>query len=241
MARFLYIARDAAGKKVTGVEEGTNEEDLISRLQNMNLTVVSIMGTGGKEEYKKAAVASAGRPTFAVNRHYGVNSNDLVLLCRQLATLLGSGVTILASLETIGKQVTSTKLFNVIKALQHDMEAGLSFHETLGKHKDVFSELWINLVESGEASGNLAVVLDRLAMYLERNAEFKRKIVSAMIYPSILLMGSMGALLFLTIKIVPTFAEVFKGFDITLPGPTIVLMNVSDFIRKYIHILNRIF
>lgn len=236
MSRFLYIARDSQGKKVSGFEEGTNEDELISRLQNMGLTIVSV-SVVGKEENTKAVSDATGRPTFALKRHYGVNSNDLVLLCRQLATLLGSGVTILASLETISKQVTSTKLYHVLKSLQKDMEQGLSFHETLAKHKDVFSELWINLVESGEASGNLAVVLDRLAMYLERNAEFKRKIVSALIYPCILLAGSLGALLFLTIKIVPTFAEVFQGFDITLPGPTLVLMKVSDFIRKYIFYL----
>jgi type IV pilus assembly protein PilC len=233
MARFMYVARDGQGKRVSGIEEGTNEEDLISRLQNMDLTVVSITAAA-RDELNRAMSEMSGRPTFALRRHFGVQASDLVLFCRQLATLLGSGVTILASLETISKQVTSRRLYEVIKNLQRDMEQGLSFHETLEKHKDIFSELWINLVESGEASGNLAVVLDRLAMYLERNAEFKRKLVSALIYPTILLAGSMGALLFLTIKIVPTFAEVFKGFNVTLPGPTLVLMAVSDFIRRYI-------
>jgi type IV pilus assembly protein PilC len=233
MARFMYIARDSQGKKVSGIEEGTSEEDLISHLQNRDLTVVSI-SSSGQEEMNKAYHEASGRPTFALKSHFGVNAGDLVLFCRQLATLLGSGVTILASLETISKQVTSRRLYEVIKNLQKDMEQGLSFHETLEKHKDIFSELWINLVESGEASGNLAVVLDRLAMYLERNAEFKRKLISALIYPCILLAGSLGALLFLTIKIVPTFAEVFKGFNVDLPGPTLVLMAVSEFIRKFI-------
>ncbi|HNQ50637.1 MAG: type II secretion system F family protein [Candidatus Omnitrophica bacterium] len=233
MARFMYIARDSQGKKVTGIEEGTSEEELIGRLQNMDLTVISIM-SAGKVDLNKAMGEVSGRPRFALKRHLGVNANDLVLFCRQLATLLGSGVTILASLETIAKQVTSTRLYGVIKDLQKEMEQGLSFHETLEKHKDIFSELWINLVESGEASGNLAVVLDRLAMYLERNAEFRRKLISALIYPAILLAGSLGALLFLTIKIVPTFAEVFRGFNLDLPMPTQVLMTVSEFIRKFI-------
>ncbi|HQQ06817.1 MAG TPA: type II secretion system F family protein, partial [Candidatus Omnitrophota bacterium] len=233
MARFMYIARDSQGKKVTGIEEGTSEEELIGRLQNMDLTVISIM-SAGKVDLNKAMGEVSGRPRFALKRHLGVNANDLVLFCRQLATLLGSGVTILASLETIAKQVTSTRLYGVIKDLQKEMEQGLSFHETLEKHKDIFSELWINLVESGEASGNLAVVLDRLAMYLERNAEFRRKLISALIYPAILLAGSLGALLFLTIKIVPTFAEVFRGFNLDLPVATQVLMTVSEFIRKFI-------
>jgi len=233
MARFMYIARDKAGHKVTGIEDATNDEELIQRLQSMELTVVSVMSSSNTE-LNKAMGEASGRPSFVSRRHFGVNASDLALFCRQLATLLGSGVTILASLETIGKQVTSNRLYTVIKSLQKEMEQGLSFHEALEKHKDIFSELWINLVESGEASGNLAVVLDRLAMYLERNAEFKRKLISALIYPSILLVGCLGALLFLTIKIVPTFAEVFQGFDLDLPGPTKVLMAVSEFIRKYI-------
>ncbi|MEW6100744.1 MAG: type II secretion system F family protein, partial [Candidatus Omnitrophota bacterium] len=102
----------------------------------------------------------------------------------------------------------------------------------LAKHKKVFSELWINLVESGEASGNLAVILSRLASYLERNMSFKRKIISAMIYPLILLGASLIALLFLTIKIIPTFAELFKGFNITLPLLTRWLIYFSEAMRK---------
>ncbi|HOW42678.1 MAG TPA: type II secretion system F family protein [Candidatus Omnitrophota bacterium] len=232
MARFFYVARDVTGKRVAGNEEAVNEEDLISRLQGMELTVVEVSAAGKSDQGRFTSDTAGIAPgTKFRHRHFGISSTDLVLFCRQLATLLGSGVTILASLETIGKQVGSQRLYTIIKNLQKDMEGGLSFHETLARHKDVFSELWVNLVESGEASGNLAVVLDRLANYLERNAEFKRKLISSLIYPAILLFGSLGALLFLTIKIVPTFAEVFKGFNVELPRPTIILMAVSDFIR----------
>jgi type II secretory pathway component PulF len=92
----------------------------------------------------------------------------------------------------------------------------------------------VNLVESGEASGNLAVVLSRLASYLERNAAFKRKVISALIYPALLFFAATGALFFLTVKIIPTFAEVFQGFNITLPFLTRVLIKVSFIIRKTI-------
>jgi type IV pilus assembly protein PilC len=113
------------------------------------------------------------------------------------------------------------------------MEAGLSFHEAMAKHPKVFSELWVNLVESGEASGNLAVVLSRLATYLERAAAFKTKMISAMIYPAILLVASIGALIFLSIKIIPTFAILFKGFNIELPLLTKILISFSGFLRKF--------
>ena len=232
MAKFNYAARDNRGNRVSGVEEAVNEDDLINRLQGRALLVLEV-SPADESQGMGSGVPGGTMPQFNVKKHFGVHSEDLVLFCRQLATLLGSGVTILASLETIGKQVNSTKLFNVIKNLRTDMEAGLSFHEALARHKGVFSDLWVNLVESGEASGNLAVVLERLAAYLERNAEFNRKLISNLIYPCILLVGSFGALLFLTIKIVPTFAEVFKGFNLDLPLPTLMLMAVSDAIRKY--------
>jgi type IV pilus assembly protein PilC len=117
------------------------------------------------------------------------------------------------------------------------METGLSFHEAMAKHPDVFSDLWINLVESGEASGNLAMVLNRLANYLERNSIFKKKVISALIYPIILMVAAMSALLFLTIKIIPTFADLFKGFNIQLPLLTQILVGISNFIRHYMIVI----
>lgn len=233
MAKFIYVARDGSGKRVTGSLEGNNEEEVINRLQAMELLVLEVYPEAASQGVAIAAesslkVAGQGR------KHYNIQSGDLVLLCRQLATLLGAGVTILKSLETISRQVASTKLYAVIGNLKKNMEGGLSFHEALSKEPTVFSDLWVNLVESGEASGNLAIVLDRLAIYLERNAEFQRKLVSSMIYPCILLFASFVALLFLTIKIVPTFAEVFKSFNITLPLPTLILLGVSSFVRKTI-------
>ena len=234
MAKFIYVARDKTGKKVTGVMEATGEEDLVSRLQTMDLIVVNILPASA--ESMDALIPDTGKIIrgFKTRRHSGVANSDLVLFCRQLTTLLGAGVTILKSMETISKQVASQKLYNIIEDLKKNMEQGLSFHEALAKHPAVFSDLWVNLVESGEASGNLAIVLDRLALYLERNAEFKSKVVSAMIYPGILMVASSGALLFLTIKIVPTFAEVFKSFNVAMPKPTQILILVSDLTRKYL-------
>ena len=167
------------------------------------------------------------------HKHYRISADDLVLFCRQLATLLGAGVTILKSLDIIKQQVSSTRLSDVIADLQRNMEGGLSFHEAMRKHGKVFSELWINLVESGEASGNLALVLNRLASYLEKQAAFKQKVVSALVYPIILMVASVGALLFLTIKIIPTFVELFKGFNVKLPLLTQVLVVVSTALRQY--------
>ena len=125
----------------------------------------------------------------------------------------------------------------VITDLQRKMEGGLSFHEAMAKHPKVFSALWINLVESGEASGNLAVVLNRLAGYLERNAAFRNKVISALVYPVILLLAGTAALLFLSLWIIPTFAKVFQGLNIKLPMLTIFLVNMSTFLKNYFLII----
>jgi len=232
MDRFFYIARDAEGKKISGFEEASSQEEVINRLQARNFIVVSIV-----PEYKgtvaglKPEVLAKARLRFRRNR---VSSDDLTLLCRQLATLLAAGVSILKSLDIISMQVPSRRLYIILKSLQKDMEAGLSLHESMAKHPKVFSDLWVNLVESGEASGNLAVVLSRLAGYLERNAAFKRKIISALVYPAILFVASSGAMLFLTIKIIPTFSELFQGFNVTMPFLTQVLIKLSFFVRKTI-------
>ena len=232
MPKFFYIARDKTGNKVTGVEEAANQDDTITRLQAKNLIVISVIpeaGEGGRVSITPDRVMKQ-RVTLKHNR---ITGTELTLFCRQLATLLGAGVTILKSLDIITQQVASKRFYQVIKDLEKSMEAGLSFHEAIGKHPKVFSELWINLVESGEASGNLAMVLSRLAGYLERDAAFKKKIVSALIYPAILMCAGLSALLFMTIRIIPTFVEIFKGFNIQLPFLTQVLLNISFFIRHF--------
>lgn len=229
MPKFIYIARDSNGEKITGSEEASSADELIGRLQLRNLVVVNIA-----PEVKEPAAASMIKAPVKQQkfRHYGIGADDLVIFCRQLATLLGAGVTILKSLDIISKQVYSYKFYNILKELEKHMEAGLSFHEAISKYPKVFSELWTNLVESGEASGNLAVVLSRLATYLERRAAFKRKIISSLIYPIILMVVAIGALLFLTLKIIPTFAELFKGFNVALPFLTQVLINISFILKK---------
>lgn len=234
MPKFFYITRDKFGKKESGVEEASNQEEVISRLQAKDLFVVNIFSEFA-EQHGSAGVISNVVPKVRFKpKHFRITGDDMVLFCRQLATLLGAGVTILKSLDIISKQVSSQRLYKVIKELQKNMEAGLSFHETMAKQPTVFSDLWVNLVESGEASGNLAMVLTRLCGYLERNAAFRKKIISALIYPVILMVAGTSALLFLTIKIIPTFVELFKGFDITLPLLTRMLVAVSNFIRRYI-------
>ncbi|MBM3243717.1 MAG: type II secretion system F family protein [Candidatus Omnitrophica bacterium] len=231
MPRFFYIARDRKGNKVTGTEESVNQDEAVNKIQAKDLILVNIIPAQPEDKSPvQSDLLIKGR---VAPKHSRVTSADLTLFCRQLATLLGAGVTILRSLDVISLQVTSKRLYQTIRELEKHMESGLSLHEAVAKYPEVFSELWVNLVESGEASGNLAMVLSRLASYLERDAAFKKKIISALIYPLILMFAGLGALIFMTVKIIPTFAQIFSGFNIELPLLTKILLGVSVFIRKY--------
>lgn len=235
MPKFYYIARNRAGVKETGIEESLTQEDAVAKVQSKGLIVVNIIPEGS-ESFGNSSTDSSVRLRLKA-KHGRITREDLMLFCRQLSTLIGAGVTILMSLEIISKQVASRKLYDVSMDLKKSMEAGLSFHEALAAHPNIFSDLWINLVESGEASGNLAVVLNRLAAYLEKEAAFRSKIISALVYPVILTCVGLGALLFLSLKIIPSFAEIFKSFDITLPWLTQMLVNTSNFLKKNIFVL----
>ncbi len=231
MPKFFYIARSKTGQRSSGALDASTQEEVISQLQAKGLVVINIFGEAKESGGLKEDVVAKAK---FKPKHYRVTTEDLVLFCRQLATLLGAGVTILKSLDIISQQVSSRRLYNTLKDLKKSMEGGLSFHQALAKHSAIFPSLWVNLVESGEASGNLAVVLSRLAAYLERNEAFKKKVISALMYPAILFVAGLGALLFLSIKIIPTFVELFKGFNLELPFLTKVLVMVSDFLIKYL-------
>ena len=235
MPKFYYIARNRAGVKETGIQEALTQEDAVAKVQAKGLVVVNVIPESS-ESLGKYSTNKFVKVRLKA-KHGRITREDLMLFCRQLSTLIGAGVTILMSLEIISKQVASRKLYDVSMDLKKSMEEGLSFHEALAMHPRFFSDLWINLVESGEASGNLAVVLNRLAAYLEKEAAFRNKIISALVYPVILTLVGAGALLFLSLKIIPSFAEIFKGFSIELPLLTRMLVSVSDFTRKNIIVL----
>ncbi|MFQ5680604.1 MAG: type II secretion system F family protein [Candidatus Omnitrophota bacterium] len=224
--KFSYIARTAQGKKKTGIVDVSSEDDLVSRLQEQGLTVTRVVPL---EEKKGHFSPKKPQKTFS---HRKVKLYDLVFFARQLSTLLDSGITLHRALDALLKQVSSSLLYKIIVSIKKDVEAGASLRDALAKHPRVFSDLWINLVESGEASGNLAMTLDRLAKYLEREAGFKRKIVSALIYPAILFTVSCGAIFFFVVKIIPTFSGLFSGLGAKLPAATRILVGFSQGVRR---------
>lgn len=230
MPKFSYICRKKSGEKETGVVEGPSQDEVLAQLQKKGLYVTSIIPF---EVSKQDAVPTKERRVAKKQfTHGGINDNDLVMFSRQLAMLLSAGISLLRALDVILKQVDSKKLSMIVVQIHQDMEGGKTFRDSLAKFPDIFSPLWINLIETGEASGNLPSVLDKLAYYLEESASFRRKIVSAMMYPGILLLVSVSAVFFFIIKIVPTFATILDSFGVELPLATKILISLSNVLRK---------
>jgi len=228
MPFFRYIARDKAGKLIDEMIETKSEEDLINGLQAKGLLVISVGPAPEVKSKKKADMRKY---------HRAVKPHDLIMFSRELATLLGAGVTLIKSLEILCRQIESQTLLRAVEQIKKDVEGGYTFQNALKKHDKIFSPFWINLVETGEASGHLPLSLDQVAVYLEENAELKRKIVSALMYPMVLVVVATGAIAVFLIKIIPIFSEIFKGFNVELPVLTQTVINISNIARKYFFIV----
>ncbi len=223
MPFFKYVARDKTGKLTEETIEAASEAALLNSLQARGLFVVSIGPAAQVKHVKK----------MKRRYHRGVKTADLIMFSKELATLLSSGVTLIKSLDILCKQIESQLLLRAVETIKKDVEGGYTFQNALRKHDKIFSEFWIHLVETGEASGHLPVSLDQLAGYLEESASLKRKITSAMIYPIILICVAAGAIAIFLLKIIPIFSEIFKGFNVELPLLTQMVIMASNIARKY--------
>jgi type IV pilus assembly protein PilC len=218
MGSYRYTAKDKKGQAVNGILEASSESEVASILHEKELVVVAI-----EPEKKKILKSWEG----------GIKLYDLVIFSRQLATMIESGITLVQSLSTLTEQIENKKLKDVVLMLRQDIQEGTSFCNALAKHPKVFSELFINMSRAGEASGTLDEVLDRLATYLEKAESLNRKIRTSLVYPEVVVAMAVLITGVLLIKVVPTFKGIFEMLGGTLPLPTLILIGVSDVLRKY--------
>jgi type IV pilus assembly protein PilC len=220
MANFTYHARDAAGKSIGGDIESLDQQTAATQLMDRGLMVVTMRPAAGRK---------AGR-----KRHQGkVKSQDLVVFTRQLATMMDAGLPLMQTLTVLEEQTESKTFKPVLRLITDRVEQGQAFSEALSEHPKVFSRLYVSMVEAGETGGLIAEILDRLASYLESTARLKKKVKSAMSYPVIVCFIAISIALFLIIKVIPIFADIYKDFGAQLPAPTQVLINISNVIRHY--------
>src|SRR3954452_20570387 len=217
MPSFSYVARETAtGREIRNTVEAATEQAAITALLNRNMLVVSI-----QEKVGKKGKTSGGKVALA----------DLVIFTRQLATMIDAGLAMVQSLQGLAEQTSNKVMRDVIKDVTSRVEAGDSFSEALSKHPKVFNKLYVCMVGAGEKGGLLAEILSRLATYLENAARLRRKVKSSMMYPIVVTVVAISITIFLLVKVVPVFGEIFNSFGATLPTPTQYLINVSQFMQ----------
>src|SRR5215471_17021908 len=220
MPSFVYVAREtASGREIRSSVEATTEQAAIAALLNRNLLVVSIQEKVGKKG--KTAGGAVGL-------------QDLVIFTRQLATMIDAGLAMVQSLQALAEQTTNKIMRDVIKDVCTRVEGGDSFSDALQKHPKVFSRLYVCMVAAGEKGGLLAEILARLATYLENANRLRKKVKSAMMYPTVVTVVAILITIFLLVKVVPVFGEIFASFGAELPGPTLFLIALSNFVKHYI-------
>ncbi len=236
MAKFSYVAKDSNGNTITEVTEASDQEALIEQLQTRGYFIVSIQAAAqsakaaSKEKETEKIVPQKNRGTFT---HNNILLEDLLVFGRQLATMLESGVTLLRSLDVIASQVESKQFSKVLNEVKSDVEGGAALSAALAKHPKVFNKFWVSLVEVGEASGTMPLVLEKLAFYLEQQEAFNSTIISAIIYPAILFVVAIGAIAFFAFFVGPRFEAIFKSFGVKLPFITVALLTTFNFIKNY--------
>ncbi|MDQ6808913.1 MAG: type II secretion system F family protein [Verrucomicrobiota bacterium] len=220
MTTFSYQARDASGKIVSGIQDALDEDNAVTSLMGRGLMVLSLQ--------KKAAASRTKKKAWTVKE------TDLVLFTRQLSTMVEAGISLVQALTALYDQSDGKKqknLRNIISDVTTRVQGGETFNEAIAKHPRVFDRLFVSMVKAGETGGLLAEILDRLAGFLEASARLRKKVKSAMTYPVIVICIAMLITIFLLVKVVPIFGEIFKDFGAKLPAPTQFLIDVSDFMR----------
>lgn len=233
MPNFQYTALDAKGEQSTGIIAAANEGEATQKVRALNLHPIQIVEEGKGATGKRRPVAKAkakGKGKSSKGSVGGrIKPKSLMIFTRQLATLIDSGLPLLRSLTVLGKQEPNPVLRATVSSLADSVQGGSTFSESLAQHPRIFNKLYVNMVKAGELGGVLEIVLTRLAEYQEKAQKLKNKIVSAMVYPVIVMFIAIAILVFLMIFIVPKFEEMFSTSGQELPMISRIVFGTSAF------------
>ncbi|MBM4325699.1 MAG: type II secretion system F family protein [Deltaproteobacteria bacterium] len=226
MTEYVWKARTTAGNILSGEMEEVNEAVVMTKLRRMNYADIKI---------KKKPKDLFENIQWLQPR---VKTKDVVIFTRQFATMIDAGLPLVQCLEILASQQENKTFKKVLLSIKGQVEGGSTFAEALKQHPKVFDELFVNLVHAGETGGILDTILRRLAAFMEKAEQLKRKVKGAMVYPAVVLAIAVGVVALLLVFVIPVFGSMFEGQGASLPGPTVFVMNMSDFMRSYIiHII----
>ncbi len=221
MPKFKYSARNPRGEVVTGILDAENEKALVLKLRQQGLLITSTQEVKDKVSLRRRFVK-------------GVSGRDRLLFTRQLATMVGANLPLDQCLDVLIQQSEEGPMRDVVTQVKQDVERGNTLSEALAKHPRVFSTLYVSMVKSGEASGNLDAILERLFGYLEKANVLIRRVKVALTYPAIVGAAAIVIVGVLIVFIIPKFAEIFAESEIPLPTLTKVLFGLGNFLLKNI-------
>ncbi len=220
MPYFTYTAKNQFGETVKGKVEAKDHSQAASLLTSRKLLVISVRPlTEDSFAFLRAAL-------------FGVKHTDIVNFTRQLSTMITAGLPLANSLSILVRQ-SKAEMSKLVATLLQEVEGGTSFSKALAKHKEVFTRIYIQLVNAGETGGVLDEVLQRLADNMEKEKEFRSKTRGAMIYPIIVLLAMVVVGFVMMIFVIPKLTEMYKDFGADLPLPTRILMGVSNLMASY--------
>ncbi len=219
MAVFVYSGRTRSGQTITGEMEAATREAVVAKLRTQQVITTNV----------RAKPRAIGLPGLGGR----VTEKDLVVFTRQFATMIDAGLPLVQCLEILASQQENKTFKRVLMEIRTSVEGGLTFAAALKQHPKVFTSLYANMVEAGEAGGILDTILNRLAVYMEKAMSLKKKVKSAMIYPSTIVTVAVVVVIFLLVFVIPTFKAMFEGFGATLPLPTQIVLELSGFVRAY--------
>jgi type IV pilus assembly protein PilC len=215
---YAYKGRDAEGKIVKGRVDAPSESAVASRLRTMGLSPVSIAEAGEGTGLNRDLNISFGS---------GVKLKDLAIMSRQMATMIGSGLSLLRTLNILAEQTENKRLAKILATVRDDVETGVSISDSMRKHGEVFPPLMINMVRAGETGGFLDQSLESIATNFEKEVKLRGTIKSALTYPVIVLIMSLVAVIAMLLFIVPVFEKMFSQMGGQLPIPTQILVVLS--------------
>ncbi len=239
MAIFSYKAVKPGGERSNGTIDAQTESEAVGELRRQGLVVVSIAkgggGRGAKSSRAKGAKRSGATGVKAASvssKRVRVKSEDMVVFTRQLSTMISSGIPLVESIDILGEQNENPGFKSVLLEVSEHVRAGKDLSQALSAHPRVFPKIYINMVKAGEASGQLDIVLTRLAEYQEAAEQLRSEIKSAMTYPVVSLFLVLGITVFLLVFIIPKFEDMFNSMNVELPAITKGLLATSLFLQE---------
>ncbi len=213
MPKFSYVLSDRSGQKEEGVISASSKQIALSKLRKKDKIIISVI-----EEAKRKWFM--GKPKLS--------AQDKMVFVKNLSTMVKVGITLTESLEIVASQSEKKSVKKMYENILEMISAGQSFSNSLRKYSDVFSELFVNMIETGEKSGNLDKVLQYLDVQLEKEYEIRKKVISAFIYPAVIVSLTLVIAIGIVIFIMPKITRIFSTFNMDLPLPTRVLIGLSE-------------